>query len=234
MTLLDVNVEDLRFFVNDIAKQAGEKGVNVHDLLKRTIDYLRNIRALLSVSLPAASCTQQQFNDLLVDRQEQIDLKKQAQVAYNTGQLQINDLQNTNRVLTQATANAQAAEAGRPAALLTVKIPKPEPFSDERDKLRSFLAQLRLCCSVHIDVQTRLRLAVSLLRGNALDQILPYVRDDRIELVNLAALITILKTAFKNSNRVAEAKYKLRTLQQRTKEFSVYFAKFQRYAADVS
>jgi hypothetical protein len=234
MTLLDVNVEDLRFFVNDIVKQADEKDANFHDLLKRIVDYLRNIRALPSVSLPAAPCTQQQFNDLLADRQEQIDLKEQAQTAYNTGQLQINDLQNTNRVLTQATAAAQAAEAGRSAALPTVKILKPEPFSGERDKLRPFLAQLRLCCSVHLDGQTRLRLAVSLLRGNALDQVLPYVRDDRIELVNLAALIIILKTTFENSNRVAEAKYKLRTLQQEIKEFSAYFAKFQQYVVEVN
>jgi hypothetical protein len=138
------------------------------------------------------------------------------------------------RVLTQATANAQATEAGRPAALPTVKILKLEPFSDERNKLSSFLAQLRLCCFVYLDVQNRLRLAVSLLRDNTLDQILFYVRDDRIELVNLAALIIILKTAFENPNRVAKAKYKLQTLQQETKEFSVYFAKFQQYIVNVN
>ena len=36
------------------------------------------------------------------------------------------------------------------------------------------------------------------LRGEALDQLLPHIEDDRINLANLAALTTILDRAFGN------------------------------------
>ena len=52
-------------------------------------------------------------------------------------------------------------------------------------------------------------------------------------MANLAALITILDTAFGNLNRVAEAESKLSTLQQGAREFALYYAEFQRYATDV-
>ena len=60
-----------------------------------------------------------------------------------------------------------------------------------------------------------------------------YVENDKVNLSNLAALIAILDTAFGNPNRVAEAESKLSTLQQGTREFALYYAEFQRYAADV-
>ena len=66
-----------------------------------------------------------------------------------------------------------------------------------------------------------------------MDQVQSYVENDKVNLVNLAALIAILDTAFGNPNRVAEAESKLSTLQQGAREFALYYAKFQRYAADV-
>jgi hypothetical protein len=64
--------------------------------------------------------------------------------------------------------------------------------------------------------------------------VLPYVRDDRVELRDLAALIQILKNVFGNPNRVRNAENKLFTIGQETRDFSAYFAKFQRYAAEVN
>ena len=60
-----------------------------------------------------------------------------------------------------------------------------------------------------------------------------YLENNKVNLANLAMLITILDTAFGNSNRVAEAESKLSTLQQGAREFALYYAEFQRYAADV-
>jgi hypothetical protein len=111
--------------------------------------------------------------------------------------------------------------------------PKPEPFTGEREKLRSFLAQLRLQCAPIADVQDKLRRAVSLLRGDALSQILPYIKDDRVELVDLAALIQILEDAFGNPNRKRDAEAHLARISQGEKDFSSYFAEFQRYSAEV-
>ena len=59
------------------------------------------------------------------------------------------------------------------------------------------------------------------------------MENDKVNLANLAALIAILDTAFGNPNRVAKAESKLSTLQQGAREFALYYAEFQRYAADV-
>ena len=66
-----------------------------------------------------------------------------------------------------------------------------------------------------------------------MDQVQSYVENDKVNLANLATLIAILDTAFGNPNRVAEDESKLSTLQQGTREFMLYYAEFQRYAADV-
>ena len=66
-----------------------------------------------------------------------------------------------------------------------------------------------------------------------MDQVQSYKEHDKVNLANLAALITILDTAFSNPNRVAKAESKLSTLQQGAREFALYYAEFQRYAADV-
>ena len=60
-----------------------------------------------------------------------------------------------------------------------------------------------------------------------------YVENDKVNLANLATLIVILDTAFGNPNRVAKAESKLSTLQQGAREFVLYYAEFQHYAADV-
>ena len=81
--------------------------------------------------------------------------------------------------------------------------------------------------------QAKLQLAINCLKGDAMDQVQSYVENDKVNLANLAALIVILDTAFGNPKRVAEAKSKLLILQQGAKEFVLYYAEFQRYAADV-
>ena len=46
-----------------------------------------------------------------------------------------------------------------------------------------------------------------------MDQVQQYVKADRVDLVNVDALIDILEEAFGNLNRVAEAEAKLCSLQ---------------------
>jgi len=52
--------------------------------------------------------------------------------------------------------------------------------------------------------------------------------------MTLDDLIAILKLAFDNPNRIANAVYKLRNLRQGNKSFSNYYAEFQRYASEVT
>ena len=74
---------------------------------------------------------------------------------------------------------------------------------------------------------------INCLAGEAMDQVQQYVKADRVDLVNVEALIDILGEAFGNPNRVAEAEAKLCSLQQGSQEFTSYYAEFQRYASEV-
>lgn len=98
-------------------------------------------------------------------------------------------------------------------------VPMPDKFDGTRSKLQTFLTQLRLKAASYPNDQSKLRLALNCLTGEAMNQVQAYVEDDRVNLENLAALIMILDTAFGNPNRIAEAESKLSTIQQGAREF---------------
>ena len=114
------------------------------------------------------------------------------------------------------------------------EIPRPKEFDGTRSKLQSSIMQLRLHTASCTDEQTKLRLAINCLEGDALDQVRMYVQGTQVNLANLEALITILNNAFGNPNRVAEAEHKLNTIMQGSRDFCSYHAEFQRYASEVS
>ena len=111
-----------------------------------------------------------------------------------------------------ALALARAAPDGDRDSSDKEHIPISEKFDSTRSKLRAFLIQLRLKMATYPNEQTKLRLAVNCLTGNAMDQLQSYMENDKVNLVNPAALIAILDTAFNNPNRVAKANSKLSTL----------------------
>jgi hypothetical protein len=78
---------------------------------------------------------------------------------------------------------------------------KFEHFSEDQNKLRFFLEQLRVNYVTLSNQQTRLRYVFVLLHEVALNQILSYVKNDRINFVNLAELIDVLKAIFENLNQ---------------------------------
>jgi hypothetical protein len=118
------------------------------------------------------------------------------------------------------------------------KIPDPPLFDGTRSKLRPFLAQLRLKVAGDLhrfpDAQHQLRYAAGRLEGIALDQVLPLIKDDNsIALPGLNALCRVLEDAFGDPDRRATAERQLERLRQANREFSLYFADFQRLIADV-
>ena len=113
------------------------------------------------------------------------------------------------------------------------KIPFRDKFDGTRSKLRAFTTQLQLKVVSFPDEQSRLRLAINCLAGEAMDQVQQYIKADRIDLENVEALIDILEEAFGNPNHVAEAEAKLCSLQQGNHEFTSYYTKFQRYVSEV-
>ena len=149
---------------------------------------------------------------------------------------------NTNTAL--ATATAALANAGGPAPPggerppKRESIPKLEEFDRSQDQLRPFIAQLctKFLGDAHkfLDVQHRLAYAVGLLKGKAYEQILPLIDEGNINIASVEALITLLKNAFGDPDRVRTAERNLQSLRQKNRNCSDYLVDFQRYAAEVS
>jgi len=106
-----------------------------------------------------------------------------------------------------------------------------------RPELRPFVTKLRLKLHFNDDryptEQDKLAYAVQRLEDLALAQIIPFVEDHRINLDNVAALITILENAFGDPDRAATAERQLNKLRQTNRELSLYYAEFQRLIAEL-
>ena len=142
-------------------------------------------------------------------------------------------LNQTLTIAAAASANASGSDGGRKGQT------DPEKFSGEdRGKLRSFLALLRLRLidrpGEFPDEQSKLRYAFSWLEGPALEQMRHHIRDDTINLTNFAAFTQALEEAYDDPNRAATAERALANLKQGNREFVVYFAEFQRLMADLN
>jgi hypothetical protein len=112
-----------------------------------------------------------------------------------------------------------------------IKIPDPEPFDgSDRKKIKAFISQLRLKTMSIRDEQKKLKYAVGLLKDKAREIIEHLILNDRINLPDLAALITILERTYENPHAVLEAERKIKTIKQGNREFHVYLAEFQQYA----
>ena len=135
--------------------------------------------------------------------------------------------------LARATLDGGRGGSGSSTGSHKERILMLEKFDGTRSKLRAFLIQLQLNVATYLNEQAKLWLAVNCLTGDTMDQVQSYIENDKVNLCNLATLITILDTAFGNPNRVTEAESKLLTLQQGAREFVLYYGEFQHYAADV-
>ena len=174
------------------------------------------------------------INDELVNATRQIqaltDELGSAEAAMNMLRADLTE----SKQIAAALARANGAQNNNAAGSVDKeRIPMPEKFDGTRSKLRAFLTQLRLKVANYPNEQSKLRLAINCLTGDAMDQVQAYVKNDKVNLEDLAALIEVLDTAFGNPNKVAEAESKLSSIQQGTREFALYYAEFQRYAADV-
>jgi hypothetical protein len=79
-----------------------------------------------------------------------------------------------------------------------------------------------------------MRYAFNRLRGIALGQILPHIREDgTIELEDLPAFIQLLEAAFGDPEQVATTKRKMREIKQKNREFSQYYTEIKVIAANL-
>jgi hypothetical protein len=104
---------------------------------------------------------------------------------------------NTTIYMLQAAVNHTSPPTTKP-----IELPYPPEFSADRKKLLNIISKVCSKCgaesSCYIDDQHKLHYIYCFLKGNAQNQIQPYVLPDKINLENMEALISILKAAFGN------------------------------------
>jgi len=113
------------------------------------------------------------------------------------------------------------------------KFPNSPDFSgSDRIQLRGWIAQLRMViwhqpASIP-DEQSKMRYAINRLRGTALGQVLPPVRDDgTIGLEDLPPFIQLLEEGFGDPDRIATAQWTMQDIKQKHCEFSQFMLKFK-------
>lgn len=116
-----------------------------------------------------------------------------------------------------------------------IELPHHPQFSGDCKGLLNFVSKVRLKLagdsSRFTDDQHKLRYVYGFLKGNAQNQIQPYVLADKINLGNVEALFPILEAAFGDADQVGTVSAELDKLTQGNKEFSQYYAEFQRLIA---
>jgi hypothetical protein len=115
--------------------------------------------------------------------------------------------------------------------LRAIELPHPPEYSRDRKELLNFIS--KVCSKLagengHFsDKQYKLRYIYGYLKGNAQNQIQPYVQTDTISLEDIEAWIKILEATFGDADEVRIASGELDCVMQGNHEFSIYYAEFQ-------
>jgi hypothetical protein len=166
-----------------------------------------------------------------------IDLQKEVQVIRtdNTDYARCivtleDDLKTANktiRILQGLMTNAPSLRA--------IELPHPPEYSGDRKELPSFISKVRSKLAGEngrfSDNQHKLHYVYDYLKGNAQNQIQPYIQTNKICLEDVEALINILEATFGDPDEVAMASGELDCLTQGNREFSIYYAQFQHLMA---
>jgi hypothetical protein len=119
--------------------------------------------------------------------------------------------------------------------LRAIELPYPPEYSGDRKDLPNFISKVRSKLAGEngrfSDDQHKLHHVYGYLKGNAQNQIQPYIETDKISLQDIEALINILEAAFGDPDEVRMASGELDHLMQGNREFSIYYGKFQHLMA---
>lgn len=118
----------------------------------------------------------------------------------------------------------------------STKLPDPAEFDGTRSELESFLVQLQLKLAANNDhysnTNARLAYAITRLKSVALSQVMPKVKNGKIDFESLEAFYSFLRKAFGDPDRKATAIRELFALKQANREFAVFIAEFTRLSAE--
>jgi hypothetical protein len=165
---------------------------------------------------------------LIIDLQKEVQVIRTNNTDYARRVVSLeDDLKTANktiRILQGLTTNAPTLRA--------IELPHPPEYSGDRKELPNFISKVRSKLAGEngrfSDNQHKLRYVYGYLKGNAQNQIQPYVQTDKISLDDVKALIKMLEAAFSDPDEVGTASGELDCLTQGNHEFSIYYAEFQR------
>jgi hypothetical protein len=168
---------------------------------------------------------------LIIDLQKEVEVIRTNNTNYARRVVSVeDDLKTANktiRILQGLTTTAPTLRA--------IELPHPPEYSGDRKELPNFISKVRSKLAGEngrfSDNQHKLRYVYGYLQGNAQNQIQPYVQTDKISLDDVEALIKILEAAFGDPDEVGTASGELDRLTQGNREFSIYYAEFQRLMA---
>ena len=113
----------------------------------------------------------------------------------------------------------------------------PKKFSGDKSKYRIFKSQLqnKLVGDKHkfTDEQHKMLFVTSLLDENAYKMVLPFIDKGVVDLACVDELWDVLDGAYEDPDKAGTAERELENLKQGNREFSVYFADFQRLMAEL-
>jgi hypothetical protein len=119
--------------------------------------------------------------------------------------------------------------------LRAIELPHPPKYSGDRKRLPNFISKVHSKLAGEngrfSDDQHKLHYVYGYIKGNAQNQIQPYVQTDKISLDDVEALIKVLEATFGDPDEVGTASGELDCLTQGNREFSKYYAEFQRLMA---
>jgi hypothetical protein len=126
---------------------------------------------------------------------------------------------NTTIYILQAAVNQSSIPTAKP-----IELPQPPDFSGDHTELLNFISKVYSKLpgesSWYINDQHKLRYVYGFLKGNAQNQIQPYILPNKIKFDNVEALISILEATFGDPDQVGTASAELNKLTQGYKEFS--------------
>ncbi|KAG0154713.1 hypothetical protein PDIDSM_281 [Penicillium digitatum] len=129
-----------------------------------------------------------------------------------------------------------AAEPGVAAAMGTPPSLTPNLPAPTGPEGPPILSQIKEKLNINRDrfptPQSRMTYVTNRLKGIPYAQILPYIRDGICQLNDFTDILDILERAFGDPNRARNARNELYRLRQGNKEFSLFFAEFQRLAME--
>ncbi|KAG0161705.1 hypothetical protein PDIDSM_4973 [Penicillium digitatum] len=129
-----------------------------------------------------------------------------------------------------------AAELAIPTGIPYLPLSLNLPLSLGTGRISADSSQIKEKLNINRDrfptPQSRMTYVTNRLKGIPYAQILPYIRDGICQLNDFTDILDILERAFGDPNRARNARNELYRLRQGNKEFSLFFAEFQRLAME--